>query len=111
MLSIVIVRSAKKCNGSCVMDETMQLGNVIKMSADSKIDQNIFVLMKSVQHCIHCLEAFCCMYQILGKINEIKECSHQAHQVCRRLTTWKSQICHNAKKDVSNVFAFLTREP
>jgi hypothetical protein len=111
LLGIIVVHSAEQCDGSCVMDEAMDLGNVVEMVPDSKIDKNIFVLMELVQHCIHCLETFCCMHRILRKINKIKECSHKAHQVHRRPTTQKSQIHHDSKKDASNVFPFLTGEP
>src|ERR1700761_6801408 len=49
LLCIIIVCGTEKCDGSGIVDETMELGDAVEMFPDSKIDQNVLLLMKSTQ--------------------------------------------------------------
>ena len=50
----------------------------LELFPDSKLNKNIFILVKSAQGSAHCIEACYSVYRILGKVNEIKKCTHNA---------------------------------
>jgi hypothetical protein len=89
LFSIIVIRGAKKCDRSGVMEEAMEFGKV-EVFPDSKVNKNTLVLVKSAQSSIHCSETFCGVHWILRKVDKIKECPHNTGQACGRLNTYNS---------------------
>src|SRR6266702_2488121 len=89
MFGVIIICSAKKRDGSGVMEETMELRKV-EVFPDSKLNKHVFVLMKLAQCSVHCVETLCGVHGILTKIDKIEKRPHSTGQARGRLNTWES---------------------